>query len=237
MNDTQNPNFGEQQPQENTPMASGGAVPPSYRGPQQAPPQYTQPTPQYQQTAPQYPQYQQPGGGGNKNTLLYVIIGVLVVLLIGLVIFFAVGKKGSPEPQLTDTVSDSSVVAVDSSSTDSVPAAAAAPAPQPAQPQANPDQYNQSLHLTGAIGKYGIAIDMDIIGGNITGSYYYTRYSSSNRLAIAGDYDPSSGRMHFFEYSDAGYTGEFDGYFNGVSFSGTMTNYKGKTYSTHFSKR
>lgn len=236
MNDTQNPNFGEQQPQENTPMASGGAVPPSYRGPQQAPPQYTQPTPQYQQTAPQYPQYQQPGGGGNKNTLLYVIIGVLVVLLIGLVIFFAVGKKGSPEPQLTDTVSDSSVVAVDSSSTDSVPAAAA-PAPQPAQPQANPDQYNQSLHLTGAIGKYGIAIDMDIIGGNITGSYYYTRYSSSNRLAIAGDYDPSSGRMHFFEYSDAGYTGEFDGYFNGVSFSGTMTNYKGRTYSTHFSKR
>lgn len=170
----------------------------------------------------------------NNNTLLYVVIALLAVIVVGLVVFFVVGGNDKKTAPVDSTQTASTAVAKDT-------VAAPSPAPVaevPQGPTAAPDQYNQSLRLKGAIGKYGIVVDMDVTNGNISGSYYYTRMGSKARLAIIGTYDPSSGYMHIYEIDNTnGYTGEFTGTFDGISFSGTMTAYlSGKTYNTYLKK-
>lgn len=188
------------------------------------------------------PQYTPSPTPSNKNTPLYVIIIVLLLIAVAFAAFFFFTDKSSPSavaPPKTDTIATTSTSSPTDTAATKTTAAATPPPSQPKRPQPNPDQYNQTLHLTGAIGPYPIVIDMDIAGGNISGSYYYRRNSSKNRLYISGTYDPSSGYMSFYECNKNGtYTGDFSGTFNGISFSGVMSAYaSGKTYNTSFKKQ
>lgn len=192
-----------------------------------APPQVA-PTPPIppQQDPPQQVYAPQPQRGGG-NTIVIVLLVVLILLVVGGLLYFIFGR----DKETTGDKAPVDTVTIVQQTTAPAPAA-------PAGPQPNADQLNQTLHLEGTVGKYGIVVDMNITGGVIQGSYYYTRYGSKNRLYISGTYDPQTHTMQFYELDkNNGYTGDFQGTFDGLTFSGVMSAYgNGRTYSTTFTK-
>ncbi len=215
-------------PEESTPevtlTATAPPAPPQVAPPTAVPPPQNPPQPMY---APQPPRR-----GG--NTLVIVLLVVLILLVVGGLLYFIFGRdKGAA----ADKGSVDTVVSVQQTVAPAAQQAAPEPA-VPAGPQRNPDQLNQALHLEGSVGKYGVVMDMSITDGVINGSYYYTRYGTKNRLYISGTYDPKTQAMQFYELDkNDGYTGDFQGTFDGLTFTGVMSAYgNGRTFSTKLSK-
>ncbi len=79
-----------------------------------------------------------------------------------------------------------------------------------------------STSLEGNVQGYGLHMDLRIDdNGDVTGSLYYTRYGSSNRLIVSGNYW-TNGHMELDEWAqDGAYTtGCYSGTFDGRTFRG-----------------
>ena len=113
------------------------------------------------------------------------------------------------------------------------------PAPQVekvivAVPEKEPTDYPQGhFALDGSISKYGCHIDLDLSDNEATGSYYYTKNGSNNRLYLTGSVNGQHVELH--EYNDDGdQTGYFNGMFNGITYEGTFINYKSQVMGFKF---
>lgn len=97
------------------------------------------------------------------------------------------------------------------------------------------DSPQGEIALAGKIGTKN-AIHMSLDLDNHTGSYYYDKYGPGNRLTLAVKiYDPASGKIQIEERNPQGeVTGTFEGTLTSTELSGTMTNYKGKTFPFSF---
>lgn len=103
---------------------------------------------------------------------------------------------------------------------------------------AKPDGHYK---LKGAIGQYGVTMQMDVNNGNITGYYNYNKYMSYGAREIINGTIDNQNRVELQEIdAKQGHnSGYFNGHFDGTTFSGTYNAYKedgsSKTYSFELS--
>lgn len=199
---------------------------------QQPQPQQPQPH-QYQQ--PQQPYYP-PQQGGSGNGLLYLIIGLLAAGLIGLGLYVFLGQKNDTQEQ---TGKEAAKVETPTTATTEKTEELEKPAPQVekvivAVPEKEPTDYPQGhFALTGSISNYDCHIDLDLSGNEATGSYYYTKNGSANRLYLTGEVNGQHVELHEYN-SDGDQTGYFNGMFNGITYEGTFINYKSQVMAFKF---
>lgn len=194
------------------------------------------------------PQGQVPENGSKNNTVKIIIIAVAIVLVIviGVLIALILNKN---DDKSTSTEENTEVVATDtasattpdSASTTSAETPAAEAAPAPVEEVQRPLEGNYSL--SGSVGKYGVAMQLNIDGNYVSGKYRYTRMGGAGGwLAISGERSggESQGEIYISEYNDMGencgnWSGTYSLNGNKLSISGSMVNYKGTTYSFHLS--
>ncbi len=91
----------------------------------------------------------------------------------------------------------------------------------------------RSLNLHGSIGAYPITMNIDIIGSEVKGSYYYNKHLE--KLYLSGDYN--DGAINMDETTIEGkHTGHFNGWLFDDKFSGEFVNSKGKKYSFYLTE-
>ena len=93
-----------------------------------------------------------------------------------------------------------------------------------------------AFNFKGSVAGQSVTMHLDVDhSGYATGWYYYNKYGSKRKLYLNGNY--SGGGFYLDEYDDYGQqTGYFSGSYHGRSVSGSMTNYKGNTYSFHLKR-
>ena len=162
----------------------------------------------------------------NNKKLVYALSATVVVLLLALVgiLAYNFGKdKSNEEPAKVDTVVVEKTAAASLTSP--------APAPAPAEPEVNVLALS-NWHLTGTIAGKGVVMDLYNDNGEVSGSYYYSKYRPSSTLQLNGSID-SSGRIYLSEYNTSnGYTSGFlEGRMSrSGNLTGHFTNYNGNTY-------
>ena len=161
----------------------------------------------------------------SNNNILYLIIGILgtAVLLIGGYLAYNLlsGKSTEEQTVVRDTIVTTVAPAKETTVTE--------PVAPPPPPKVYTVQGNH--HMSGAISKYGVTMDIDVNGTEVYGTYYYHSVGSRNRMTVSGNIYGNN--MYLEEYSPDGYnTGCFSGTFNGRVFKGRFTNYdKGSNLS------
>lgn len=159
-----------------------------------------------------------------NNLILITLVSVVIVLLIALIGLMAYNtfkddpKANEPEKQEMPVEQN---------------AAAQPEAAQPAQPAVIENVYDRSAyHFTGTIAGKSVVVDLNKMGDEITGSYYYARYGANSILQLNGTMGPG-GNISLSEMNSN--TGEITGYMEGHlsqtgSFTGRFTNSRGSTY-------
>ncbi|MCQ2237906.1 MAG: serine/threonine protein kinase [Bacteroidaceae bacterium] len=90
---------------------------------------------------------------------------------------------------------------------------------------------SKTIKLDGYIdGKYGVVMNIEIKhDGTVSGSYYYKKKGNSSRLSLSGKYEKEGG-MRIQEFNSEGIqSGLFEGNFNGSTYTGYFTSYRGDT--------
>ena len=96
-------------------------------------------------------------------------------------------------------------------------------------------EVNQnSVRLEGIISNYPILMDLKFSGGNVSGSYYYKKKGSGERLYLSGSLNGNNLELNERNV-DGMKTGFFEGTFKNGTYSGTFENYKGQRFKFHLS--
>lgn len=179
----------------------------------------------------------------DNKTLIYVLCGVVAALLVALVgvLAYNFGKdKGSEGESMANTESVAETTTApqamtqetpQESATSAAPAPATVPAPAPEPKEDMRDRY--SWHLVGTIAGKSVVLDLSRDDyGNLTGSYYYTKFGSNSILQLEGTME-GGGRIYLSEYNTD--KGIISGYLEGRmtssgALTGSFTNSKGNTY-------
>lgn len=172
--------------------------------------------------------------GGNKNqTILYVIIAFLFLVLIGVVCYYFIAQNNAKNERMIAEMKQRQDALERKNETSSQTNAEKSAAPAPKK------IYTiEGIHqLSGSISKYGITMDIEVRRGYVNGTYYYHSQGSSNRMTVSGTI--SGNTMSLEEYAPSGEnTGYFEGVFNGLSYNGTFHNYsKGSTMNFSLTDR
>ena len=167
-----------------------------------------------------------------KNTLIYILCGVVVALLLALVGILAYdygkGNKSAQESEPIEKPAPDTVV---------VREQVAAPVPE-AKPE--PEIMRNVLgesnwHLVGTIAGKGVVMDLTNYNGEVHGSYYYSKFGPNGALQLDGFID-GNGNITLDEYNSSNgvYSGALSGRMkpSGV-FTGHFTNYNGNTYKVY----
>lgn len=173
-----------------------------------------------------------------RNTMSPVMMGliVLVVLLLVAVAGMAGYMLSNKDKASTEAATAGRTVVVDTVTVPvAMPQAAAAPQTPPAPArEARPQGV---YRLAGSVGRYPIHMELTISGNDVYGSYYYDRYGSNASLSLIGTIQGRSISMYENADNNGQWTGEFNGSFDGVDFTGTMTSYSsGRTFNLHISR-
>lgn len=102
--------------------------------------------------------------------------------------------------------------------------------------QAETNRMTGSFRFTGTVAGQRVTMNLNVDGdGSAYGTYYYNKYSGRNKMTISGSY--SHNGFYLDEYNpDGEYCGSWSGSVHGRSVSGSMTNFKGNTYSFSLSR-
>lgn len=169
-----------------------------------------------------------PGKTPQKNnavlTALISVVIVLLLALVGLMAYKIFADKNEPaqEPQ------QEQVAASQADAAPSIPATQ--PEPEPAEIE---NVYGRSsYHFTGTIAGKSVVMDLNNYDGQLSGSYYYTRYGANSILQMNGSMSPS-GHISLSEYNTS--NDIVSGYMEGQltrqgNFSGSFSNSKGNSY-------
>ena len=170
-----------------------------------------------------------------KNSLIYVLGGIVAVLLLTLVgmLAYNYGKEKSNEKveakNDTETVTVTPAQAVDSTAT-SMPQEDS-PKPKRAEPEEDMRNIHE-WHLTGTVAGQRVVMDLYNDYGNLSGSYYYEKYKPSSTLQLSGNID-YRGNVYLDEYNtkEDYYSGYFECRITSKgTIKGSITNSRGNTY-------
>ncbi len=107
---------------------------------------------------------------------------------------------------------------------------------EPHEVEAYPSIYDQSsYHFTGTIAGSPVVMNLRNNEGQLSGSYYYSKFGPKYTLQLEGDLD-FEGNISLTEFNTSKgiESGYLEGYLNEAGdFSGTFTNSKGNSYSFH----
>ncbi len=96
------------------------------------------------------------------------------------------------------------------------------------------DGNYRTERLEGIISNYPIIMDLQIEGDDVSGTYYYKKNRSGEKLYLHGSI--IGNHLELNERNREGMnTGHFDGTFKNNTYSGTFVNYKGIQYQFHLS--
>ena len=177
-----------------------------------------------------------------KNTLIYILCGVVVALLLALVGILAYDYGKGNAATETDTSESSNTESVESA-----PSTAAAvedkgvtKVEEPVVAEPEPVEMRNVLgesdwHLVGTIAGKGVVMDLTNYNGEVHGSYYYSKFGPNGALQLDGFID-GNGNITLDEYNSSNgvYSGALSGRMkpSGV-FTGQFTNYNGNTYRVY----
>ncbi len=170
----------------------------------------------------------------SSNNLLYFIIGILgtAVLFIGGFLAYNIFLKPKVHENIETVQTQQAASSTAGGEALSGEGTEAATTTEMTPPPPPPKFYSVvgSHHLTGSISKYGITMDLQVASdGSAYGSYYYHSVGSKHRMTISGKANGND--LYLEEYSPEGYnTGNFDGTFDGQTFSGKFINYEKRDY-------
>lgn len=172
----------------------------------------------------------------NKKLIfgLAAVAGVLLLALVG-VLAYNFGKN-------TDKDKDSSSEMVESSESDDASsdfdemAVSRMPPPEAHARPAVDARSLSNLHLVGTIAGQGVDVDLYNDDGDLSGSYYYTRYGDKGKLELYGTMD-GNGNVYLEEYNvERGYeTAYIEGHLSHDGhLTGSFTNVdRGGTYNVN----
>lgn len=181
---------------------------------------------------PYYAPEPEPQKKSNVGLIIALVAAVVVALAaVGYIIY------SNNTTKISDTSYGQNTEMVDVAETpvDSK-GSAAAPAPEAPTPTPAPASPYGQHNLSGSISKYPITMNIHIgSDGSVYGSYRYTK--GGYVMDINGDFDGSNMVLNESEPGKEEYTGDFDGHWNGRTYSGTFTRYRdGKQMSFSMSK-
>ena len=173
----------------------------------------------------------------NKNNILFIGLGVVIALLLGLVGIMAYKIFSDDKPTVTTTPTTETTAAAVTTARDTATTTASAPAQQQeaSRPTEIEDIYDRSsYHLTGTIAGQGVVVDLNYYDDNsLSGSYYYTKFGHYNDALQLNGSMSSNGKVYLTEYnSEKGYdSGYLEGRLNrDGTLTGHFTNSRGNTY-------
>ena len=178
--------------------------------------------------------YQQPKKNNNGLIIgLSIVAGLLLLALVGVLAYnFGKDKGDTNEPAPAENVQQKTTA------TEPATAPATAPAEAPSIPKPEPPAIQNArsmphLHLVGTIAGKSVVMDLNNYGGELSGSYYYTKFGPRATLQLNGSIDPSNGSLYLTEYNTS--NGVESGYLEGRlsnegGLSGSFINSRGNTY-------
>ena len=177
-----------------------------------------------------------------KNTLIYVLCGVVVALLLALVGVLAYDFGKGKNATESDSSESSDIESVEStpSTADVVEKAEEAKVEEAVEAEPDPVEMRNVLgesdwHLVGTIAGKGVVMDLTNYNGEVHGSYYYSKFGPNGALQLDGFID-GNGNITLDEYNSSNgvYSGALSGRMkpSGV-FTGQFTNYNGNTYKVY----
>lgn len=170
------------------------------------------------------------------SPMMMLLIALVVLLLVGIAMLAGYMLSNKGEAQTSSAADNANrTVVVD---TVVVPATTAAPAVAQQAPAAPAREAHPqgTYRLAGSVGRYPIHMELTISGNDVYGSYYYDRYGAGTGLSLVGTIHGRSISIYENANNNGEWTGEFNGTFDGVDFSGSMLAYSsGRTYNLHIS--
>lgn len=170
---------------------------------------------------PYYAPEPEPQKKSNVGLIIALVAAVVVALAaVGYIIY------SNNTTKISDTSYGQNTEMVDVAGTPAASeASAAAPAPEEPAPAPAPASPYGQHSLSGSISKYPITMNIHIgSDGSVYGSYRYTK--GGYVMDINGDFDGSNMVLNESEPGKEEYTGDFDGHWNGRTYSGTFTRYR-----------
>lgn len=168
----------------------------------------------------------------NKN-VIYALSGVAAALLVALVgiVAYNMGKDKSDESTTTDSSNSTELTTTSNSTSSTALDMTSAQTEQPQEPEPDPIDVLAMEHwrLKGTIAGQGVVMELNNNGGDLWGSYYYTKFGHPNdALKLSGTID-ENGNIYLEEYnSKKGYdSAELSGHMSMEGhFSGTHYRYE-----------
>ena len=181
--------------------------------------------------------YQQPKKNNGLVIGLSIAVALLLIALVGVLAYNFGKDKGNDKEapaavEKTVAPADTAAQPAQTAPAQQATTAAAVPSIEKTEPAITNARSMEYLHLVGTIAGKNVVMDLSNYFGELSGSYYYSKFGPSAALQLNGSMD-DSGRLYLSEYNIK--NGVESGYLEGRltndgRLTGSFINSRGNTY-------